>query len=84
MSRALYPIPSFAKGDNDPLQPHTIVDERGMPVGYGFPTIHHAWAWIIGPSYRWPRHPITPQSIAKAEAKRHNRRRSPRHNAKRS
>lgn len=50
---ALYPIPTY-----DGQQPHegmwSICNGRGWIIATGFPTKHHAWRWIIGPSYVGP------------------------------
>lgn len=51
---ALYPIPTV-RGTPAHKGPWAICNGRGWIVADGFPTKHHAWRWIIGPSYEGPR-----------------------------
>lgn len=50
----LYPIPAHV-GTPAHSGPWSVCNGRGWIVATGFPTKHHAWQWIIGPSYQGPR-----------------------------
>lgn len=32
-----------------------VITGAGAPIATNFPSLPHAWRWLIGPTYRWPR-----------------------------
>lgn len=49
----LFPVPLHV-GTPDHRGPWIVVNSRGYAVATGFDTKHHAWRWIIGPTYVGP------------------------------